>query len=116
MEVLADAREFVIGRGGMLLGEDGLDEARLGVHAAGEEFGAEATAVLGECGVRRNGILGLGGRNGLVIREIEKVFREDRIIREDTDWIVVDVETVSGRFDDDRFFGVGDDPVEFAER
>lgn len=42
--------------------------------------------------------------------------RENRIIGEDADGIIIDMETIGGRFDNDRFLGIGDDPVEFAER
>lgn len=115
VEILADAGEFVVGGTSMLLSEGGFDEARFGIHAARQKLSAETTAIMTEGGGGGDGIAGVGGGDGLVVSEVDKLIREDRVIGENADWIIIDMKAISGRFDDDGFFGVGNNPVKFAE-
>lgn len=70
MEILANAGQLVFGGVSVLFGEGGFDKARLGIHAARKEFGAETTTIVVKYGRWGDGILWVGRRDGLVVGEI----------------------------------------------
>ena len=108
VEELADAAEFVGSGDGVQAGEGGFDEAGAGGEVAGETVGAEAVAVGLE--VKGGGELvgGFGGGKVEVIVETEGLDGEGRVVGEDADGVVVDLEAVSDGFNDDGRVGVGD--------
>lgn len=99
-----------------MLSEDGFDEARFGVHTTRQELGAKTTTVLSERSVGRDSILGFGRRNGLIVGEVQELFGEDGVVGENANRVIINMKAVGGGFDDDGFFGVGNNPVEFAQR
>lgn len=98
-----------------MFGEDGFDEARFGIHTTRQELGAKPTTVLSERSVGCDSILRFGRRDGLIIGKIEQLFGEDGVVGEDANRIIINMKAVSGGFDNDGFFGIGDDPVKLTQ-
>lgn len=114
VEKLINTGEFVVGGTGIELGEGGFDEASTGREVAGESDGAHAAAVSRERELRREGIDWVERGEMLIVIEAEDLLGEGRVIGEDAEGIVIDLETGSGGLDGDRGVEVGNHPVEFG--
>ena len=52
----------------------------------------------------------------MVVIELEDLFGEGRIIGKDANWIVVNMDAVTGGFDNNTFLSITDDPMKFSDR
>ncbi len=57
----------------------------------------------------------LGGKV-LIIAELKELLVERRVVGEDADGIVVDIETTGDRFDNNTIFAIVNNPVELGNR
>lgn len=101
VEELADAGHLVIGGNGVELGEGGFGIARFGREVAWEANGTHAAAISREIIGGSEFVLGSLGGKMLVVAELEALLVERRVVGQDADGIVVDLEAVFDGFDDD---------------
>lgn len=98
-------------REGMKFSEGDANEAGLRIKTARNATRAKTAAVVRESEVGREEIFGIVGRELSIVVELEKLGGERRVVGEDADGIIINLETVDGGFYDNGFFGVGDEPV-----
>lgn len=99
----------------MCSGESGAYETRLRTKVSRKTDATHTTTVSVEVDLRGESVNGRGSRKMAIIIETEELLVESWVISKDFCGIVINVESSSGRFNNDAFFGVGEDPVEFGK-
>lgn len=103
VEELTNAGKFVVSGKRIEFSESGFGEARFGREISWETNGAHAAAVSLKIDIWGKVVDWSFGGEVHVVAELKELFVEGGIVSEDADWVVVDFETFSDRFDDDGF-------------